>query len=598
MKRLLSLALSILMILSSAVIVSAADMEVTASVLVDDITVTVTGGKTTNTLKVYQLVEDADGAFSGDDGSKYSTGNIIYIGETKSGTFNFKFKNNDTASYVAIVNNNRTNYDVFHYVNTENLISFCNSLAAATASDAVKAAMIAGDTANSITFDTGKYFDYVAAEAGSAESAVVPYINKGIIALELPTIDAASTTLNEDLTAYTTKIADGLTKLLASATFVLTDVTDFDAVVKSHIANEETFNLDGKYYATKSGSVWTEIADPVRVQGYFAKIEKASFDAEDVAASFDEAVMLALLNDADAQTVLDALSYFDAKDWLTLPTLEVALSEEEEIDLANKLKEGAINGTIKSAADIETYYSEYAPGATEGEEGEEEEESTTIGGNSTIGGFAGGSSMGASKPTTKPEDETTDPVIPEDGNFADLEDADWAKENIVRLAKAGIINGKGDGKFYPNDLVSREEFVKIIVTGFGLSDDTARIDFADVAADRWSYQYIASANKAGLINGVTDDAFSPDGKLSREGMAVIMYRLAEKLGLELKASEEEFTDGDAIADYAKDAVSALFGSGIINGMGDGTFAPTATVTRAQAAKIVCSLLDAVGGAAK
>ena len=83
--------------------------------------------------------------------------------------------------------------------------------------------------------------------------------------------------------------------------------------------------------------------------------------------------------------------------------------------------------------------------------------------------------------------------------------------------------------------------------------------------------------------------------MSRQDMAVVIYRTAEKLGLKISGEAESFADSSDISDYAKDAVKALTAKGIINGMGDGTFAPKATVTRAQAAKVIYGLIELVGG---
>ena len=181
-------------------------------------------------------------------------------------------------------------------------------------------------------------------------------------------------------------------------------------------------------------------------------------------------------------------------------------------------------------------------------------------------------------------------------NFSDLGDAAWAKDAIVALAEDGVLSGKGDGKFYPNDTVTREEFVKIVVEAFGIYNKNAIADFEDVAEDRWSYGYIASGVHAGIIKGVSDTEFNPAGTMTRQDMAVIMSRVADLLGLNLTGDSSVFADDADIASYAKDAVGALANAGIINGTGNDCFSPLGTVTRAQAAKVAYELMDAVGGA--
>ncbi|MBQ4087367.1 MAG: S-layer homology domain-containing protein, partial [Clostridia bacterium] len=181
-------------------------------------------------------------------------------------------------------------------------------------------------------------------------------------------------------------------------------------------------------------------------------------------------------------------------------------------------------------------------------------------------------------------------------NFSDLGEAAWASTAIKALAEDGVVSGKGDGKFYPNDTVTREEFVKIIVEALDIYNKNASASFDDVQDSRWSYGYIASAVHAGIIKGVSDTEFNPAGTMSRQDMAVIMYRVAGLLGLDVAGDSSVFADNADIADYAKEAVGALSGAGIINGTGNDCFSPKGTVTRAQAAKVVYEVLNAVGGA--
>lgn len=212
-------------------------------------------------------------------------------------------------------------------------------------------------------------------------------------------------------------------------------------------------------------------------------------------------------------------------------------------------------------------------------------------------GSGGGGSMGggggSSKPAEPKPEEPETPVTPA-GAFTDIANVDWAKESINALAEKGVISGRGDGKFYPGDTVTREEFVKTIISGFDLLNEDAKADFGDVDPTRWSYAFIATANEFGIVTG-DGASFNPAGRMTRQDMAVVIYRTAQKLGLELSGDAIEFDDAEAISDYAKKAVEALTAAGVINGMGDGTFAPEFTVTRAQMAKVIYGLMVLVGG---
>jgi len=193
----------------------------------------------------------------------------------------------------------------------------------------------------------------------------------------------------------------------------------------------------------------------------------------------------------------------------------------------------------------------------------------------------------------------TGPTVPEDnqGNvvFNDLGPVSWAQEAITYLAEHGIVAGRGNGIFAPNDGVTREEMVKLVVTAFSDTNSGAECDFSDVSTDRWSYPYIATAFNLGLITGVDASNFEPTGSITRENLAVILYRTYNYAGKKVVAENASYTDSENISSYAKDAVNAMAKLGIMEGMGDGTFSPKTVVTRAQAAKVIYSLITLIGG---
>jgi len=133
------------------------------------------------------------------------------------------------------------------------------------------------------------------------------------------------------------------------------------------------------------------------------------------------------------------------------------------------------------------------------------------------------------------------------------------------------------------------------VTAFSDTNSGAECDFSDVSTDRWSYPYIATAFNLGLITGVDASNFEPTGSITRENLAVILYRTYNYAGKKVVAENASYTDSENISSYAKDAVNAMAKLGIMEGMGDGTFSPKTVVTRAQAAKVIYSLITLIGG---
>lgn len=179
-------------------------------------------------------------------------------------------------------------------------------------------------------------------------------------------------------------------------------------------------------------------------------------------------------------------------------------------------------------------------------------------------------------------------------HFDDMENAAWAKTAVNQLAKDGIISGKEEGKFYPADTVLREEFVTMIVRAFDLQKKVDTNEFADVPSTSWYYDYVMAAYQNYIVSGLDKTHFGAGYNITREDMAVLLYRVAEAQGIELKEVKEAvtFADEGKISDYAKDAVSALQRAGIVSGMENGGFAPKNSATRAQAAQMIYGLIMA------
>lgn len=169
----------------------------------------------------------------------------------------------------------------------------------------------------------------------------------------------------------------------------------------------------------------------------------------------------------------------------------------------------------------------------------------------------------------------------------DINDAEWARTAIETLVSAEIINGDGDGNFRPNDLVTREEFVKMLVVASGKYNENAKCYFNDILKKEWHYSYIASAVEAGIVRGISEAVFGKGMYLTRQDMAVLCSRA--KGDIEEVREEAKFKDDGDIADYAKESVLKLYKAGAINGMGDNTFAPFGQATRAQCAQLIYNL---------
>lgn len=224
---------------------------------------------------------------------------------------------------------------------------------------------------------------------------------------------------------------------------------------------------------------------------------------------------------------------------------------------------------------------------------------SNTGGSSSSGGVSGGPSVGTVGSTknfgteslNKLPEKTAEPTV----EFSDIKDVPWAKDAILELARNRVINGKSSGIFAPNDNITREEYAKILSIAFEYYDENAETSFSDVESDGWAYRYIASTQNKGYITGYPDGTFGGGNPITRQDIAVIMYRLmsVNKYIQPTETISNTFIDDDEIDDYAKNAVLMLSNAGIINGMEDGSFAPKKNATRAETCVIVKRALECI-----
>ena len=119
--------------------------------------------------------------------------------------------------------------------------------------------------------------------------------------------------------------------------------------------------------------------------------------------------------------------------------------------------------------------------------------------------------------------------------------------------------------------------------------------FNDVSATVYYAPFVEWAASKGIVNGTGDNAFSPDAPITREQMAVIMQRYAQKLGYTLPVAREAvtFTDDNQITGSMKDAVQAIQQAGIMSGKGNNRFGPKDAATRAEAAVVLRRFVEVV-----
>ena len=174
--------------------------------------------------------------------------------------------------------------------------------------------------------------------------------------------------------------------------------------------------------------------------------------------------------------------------------------------------------------------------------------------------------------------------------FEDV-NASWAKKYILSLTARGIVSGRSDIAYDPDATLTRAEFTTLLVKHLGLEDEVT-VNFKDVDADAWYYDYVGRAGLHSLAVGIEEGNFKPNEAITREDMAVMLYRAyKQKYGFNLNRAAAPFSDNSTISVEARDAVYAAKTHGIISGYPDNTFRPEGLATRAEAATIMYLFLQ-------
>ncbi len=186
--------------------------------------------------------------------------------------------------------------------------------------------------------------------------------------------------------------------------------------------------------------------------------------------------------------------------------------------------------------------------------------------------------------------------LPTEERYLDVEDGFWAAPYIWRLSELGVVNGVGEHLFAPRELVTRGSFVTILGRLKGVDSlEYPDVPFSDVQSEDWFGPYVAWAAEYGVTLGFDDGTFKPGDNISREQMAVMIYRFICAGSVELTAEPRDpFSDENAISDWALEAVNALRDAGLMNGRGENLFEPRGTATRAEICAVVYRLAEMTG----
>lgn len=178
------------------------------------------------------------------------------------------------------------------------------------------------------------------------------------------------------------------------------------------------------------------------------------------------------------------------------------------------------------------------------------------------------------------------------GVFSDIS-GHWAADHITSLYEKGIVNGSG-GKYMPENNIKRGDFILMLYRAAGQPAVSSDSGFADVPSDMYYARAINWAKTQGIAMG-DGYSFMPETGLTREQAFTFIYRYFAVSGMDITDGSisvlDAYIDGSMVSEYAQVPTATLIKMGIVNGA-DGQLSPTASLTRAQMAKILDMTLAA------
>ena len=204
------------------------------------------------------------------------------------------------------------------------------------------------------------------------------------------------------------------------------------------------------------------------------------------------------------------------------------------------------------------------------------------GGSNSSGGNSGGSSNSGDSGDSGGGNEDTG--LP----FTDVVSGSWYYDSVAYVYEQGLMGSTGQDRFSPDLTTSRAMIVTILYRLENSPAVTTSAGFTDVAADTWYTEAVNWANANGIVTGYGDGRFGPEDTITREQMAVILYRTAKLLGRDVSARADlsGYTDAAQISSYARTAMAWAVDTGLLTGRTQTTLVPGGTATRAELAVIL------------
>lgn len=178
-------------------------------------------------------------------------------------------------------------------------------------------------------------------------------------------------------------------------------------------------------------------------------------------------------------------------------------------------------------------------------------------------------------------------------SFSDVADNVWYASAVDFVSGRGLFTGMTADSFAPELPLSRGMLATILYRLEEPDTEYTKDTFSDVPMESWYAQGVAWATETGITVGYGDGGFHPGDNITREQLAVMLYRYAKTLDMNTggRDSLTGFSDSLFVSNWAWDAMAWAVDAGIISGLPDGTLAPTDTTSRAEGAAMLQRLVE-------
>ncbi len=189
--------------------------------------------------------------------------------------------------------------------------------------------------------------------------------------------------------------------------------------------------------------------------------------------------------------------------------------------------------------------------------------------------------------------KTAEEEKPEENNesksFADVAENAWYKEAVEYANSNGLMSGISDNEFGPLLLTNRAMLVTVLWRMEGSPVTNYAAGFKDINGDDYYYNAVLWAAENKIVSGVSTTSFDPNGNITREQLASILYRYAVYKGYDVSQGGmaiREFDDYEEISEYALTSLTWAVNSGIVSGKGNRTLDPKGSATRSETAAML------------